>query len=178
MTPELPAPSARGSVRLMPKVKAALADSRRRGAAHTLAAEGRVVLDVDGGDGRARAPTTSRSGPEAHEEFVLAEDGGLRGGARHDPRRRAARRGSGPRAGPHAERPAQGAGFELSDRIRVELSAGGVVAEAAPRRHGDWIAEEVLAVDWEVTEPTPPGAGVLSLDVDGTPVGRAPDPSV
>ena len=61
----------------------------------------------------------------------------------------------------------------LSDRISVRLRAPGTVAEAA-RRHGDWIASEVLAVEWKVDEVAngdvaAPGYAVLT--VDGTPVG-------
>ena len=65
-------------------------------------------------------------------------------------------------------------GLELSDRITVELRAGGDVAEAA-RRHGDWIAGEVLALQWHVDGDAPPGedgdAGYTAVTVDGAPVG-------
>jgi isoleucyl-tRNA synthetase len=60
-------------------------------------------------------------------------------------------------------------GLELADRIRVALHATGDLAEAA-RRHGDWIAGEVLAVGWTVAEEEP-AAGSSSLSVDGAVVG-------
>jgi len=60
-------------------------------------------------------------------------------------------------------------GLELADRIRVALHATGDLAEAA-RRHGDWIAGEVLAVAWTVTAGAP-APGSSSLSVDGVVVG-------
>ncbi|HZP31614.1 MAG TPA: DUF5915 domain-containing protein, partial [Acidimicrobiia bacterium] len=62
-------------------------------------------------------------------------------------------------------------GLELSDRITVELRAPGTVAEAA-RRHGDWIAGEVLAVEWKVDEAGGDEAadGFTTIRVDGTAV--------
>ena len=62
------------------------------------------------------------------------------------------------------------AGLRLSDRISVTLRAHGLVADAA-RRHGEWIAGEVLAVDWQVTEN---GAGEFrEVEVEGIAVGVA-----
>jgi isoleucyl-tRNA synthetase len=64
-------------------------------------------------------------------------------------------------------------GLELSDRVAIRLRATGEVAEAA-RRHGDWIATEVLALEWKVEE-VDPGAvapdGYVAISVDGTPAG-------
>ncbi|HLJ07830.1 MAG TPA: DUF5915 domain-containing protein, partial [Acidimicrobiia bacterium] len=58
-------------------------------------------------------------------------------------------------------------GLAIADRIKVRLWTNGLVAEAA-RRHSDWIAGEVLAVDWQVNpDGSPSGA---TLDVEGTPV--------
>ncbi len=56
------------------------------------------------------------------------------------------------------------AGLEIADRIRVRLGATGRV-EAAAHAHRDWIAREVLAVEFDVV------AGVTDdaprVDVDG-----------
>jgi len=54
----------------------------------------------------------------------------------------------------------------LTDRIEVTLHATGPVGDAA-RRHGDWIAGEVLARSWTVGDAD----GGDALTVDGTPVG-------
>ena len=53
--------------------------------------------------------------------------------------------------------------LELSDRIRVVVGADGVVADAA-RRHGEWIAGEVLATAWDVQSRA---AGEAPLEQDG-----------
>ena len=60
------------------------------------------------------------------------------------------------------------AGLEISDRVRVTIWAGDELADAA-RQHERWIADEVLAEEWEVAHGDPPGAGVAQLDVDGFP---------
>jgi isoleucyl-tRNA synthetase len=56
-------------------------------------------------------------------------------------------------------------GLQLSDRVRVTLHAAGPVAEAA-RRHGAVIAEEVLAVGWEVVPPGNDDAAFVPLELD------------
>jgi isoleucyl-tRNA synthetase len=57
-------------------------------------------------------------------------------------------------------------GLEIADRVRVRLGATGRV-EAAAHLHRDWIAREVLAVEFDVDAPS--GTGTV-LDVDGEPV--------
>ncbi|MFM8303324.1 MAG: isoleucine--tRNA ligase [Actinomycetota bacterium] len=57
----------------------------------------------------------------------------------------------------------------LADRILVTVRATGAVLDAA-RRHGDWIAGEVLAVDW-TTEDAAPIATDARLTVEGVAVG-------
>jgi isoleucyl-tRNA synthetase len=54
-------------------------------------------------------------------------------------------------------------GFEIADRIRVRLGASGRV-EAAAHAHRDWIAREVLAVEFAVGAPEPDAA---SVELDG-----------
>jgi isoleucyl-tRNA synthetase len=59
-------------------------------------------------------------------------------------------------------------GYALADRIAVRMTTSGSVLEAA-RRHEDWIASEVLAVRFEISDdgaPTDPAATVA-----GAPVG-------
>jgi isoleucyl-tRNA synthetase len=57
-------------------------------------------------------------------------------------------------------------GLEIADRIRVRLGATGRV-EAAAHLHRDWIAHEVLAVEFEID---PSFLGGTALDVDGATV--------
>jgi isoleucyl-tRNA synthetase len=57
-------------------------------------------------------------------------------------------------------------GLEIADRIRVRLGATGRV-EAAAHLHRDWIAREVLAVEFEVDASF---LGGTALDVDGATV--------
>jgi isoleucyl-tRNA synthetase len=64
------------------------------------------------------------------------------------------------------------AGYEIADRVRVHLRAGGAVKEAAVH-HSQWIAGEVLAEEWEVADADA-GAGADGFDtlmLDGDVVG-------
>ena len=59
-------------------------------------------------------------------------------------------------------------GLAIADRIAVRLwgdEAAQLIIEAA-KRHGDWIAGEVLAVDWQVNPAGSPSG--TALDVEGT----------
>jgi isoleucyl-tRNA synthetase len=62
------------------------------------------------------------------------------------------------------------AGLEIADRVRVRLFAAGRV-EAAAHAHRDWIAREVLAVEFEVRPldgaPGDAPADATRVDVDG-----------
>jgi len=60
-------------------------------------------------------------------------------------------------------------GLEIADRIRVRLGATGRVGAAA-HLHRDWIAREVLAVEFEIVALTDAGEGATRVDVDGEPV--------
>jgi isoleucyl-tRNA synthetase len=62
-------------------------------------------------------------------------------------------------------------GLDLADRVRVGLRTTGPLLDAA-RRHGAWIAGEVLALEWTADEgaPAPDDA---PLTVEATPVGVA-----
>jgi isoleucyl-tRNA synthetase len=61
-------------------------------------------------------------------------------------------------------------GFEIADRVRVGLACSGEL-RAAVHRHRDWIAREVLAVEFTpVDEPPGAFAGARVFDVDGEPL--------
>ena len=61
--------------------------------------------------------------------------------------------------------------FALSDRIAVVIRAQSAVFAAA-EEHGDWIAGEVLAVDWTLSDAEP-AAGDSVISIDGAAVGLA-----
>ena len=62
----------------------------------------------------------------------------------------------------------------LSDRIRVAVYANDTFADAAAE-HGDWIANEVLAVEWRVAPPAEAPGEVHTIEIDGERVGVALD---
>jgi isoleucyl-tRNA synthetase len=157
----------------MPAVKAALLAADGAEVKRALEHDGRFVLSLDGGESVELTTDDVEVRAAAHQELALAQEGAhavaldttidddlrLEGLARelvralNDLRRTR--------------------DLELSDRIAVRLRAPAEVAEAA-RRHGDSIAAEVLALEWNV-ETVEPGAvatdGYAAINVDGTPVG-------
>jgi isoleucyl-tRNA synthetase len=153
---------------LMPKLKAALGDADGAALRRALSDDGRVVVNVDG-ERVELGPDDVQIRARAHEEFVLAEDAGL--AVALDTTLDDELRGEGLARElvrtVNDLRKAQG--LELADRVRVEVQADGVVGEAA-RRHGTWIAGEVLAAEWSVSDPASPASGFTALEVDGAPV--------
>ncbi|HVW31363.1 MAG TPA: DUF5915 domain-containing protein, partial [Acidimicrobiia bacterium] len=109
---------------------------------------------------------------EEHEEFALAQDGpfavALDLMVDEDLRLEGLARELARAVNDHRK----ATGLEIADRIRVRLWAEGPVGEAA-ERHGDWIAGEVLAVDWQANPDAGPSGA--AIDVEGTPVTVALD---
>jgi isoleucyl-tRNA synthetase len=155
---------------LMPKLKAALADTDGAALRRTLATEGRVVLDVDGQPVELGADDVQIRA-RAHEQFVLAEDAGLAVAldTTLDDELRAEGLARQLVRTVNDLRKAQR--LDLADRVRVEVQAGGAVGDAA-RRHATWIAGEVLATEWSVTDldPASPADGFTALEIDGAPI--------
>lgn len=58
------------------------------------------------------------------------------------------------------------AGFAVSDRIRVRIGGAPSIVEAA-RGHEEWIAGEVLATSYEVSDAAVPPGAVAPVDLDG-----------
>jgi isoleucyl-tRNA synthetase len=154
----------------MPRVKQLLADvdggvvrrALETDGHYTLVVDGEpVVLDADDVEVRAAA----------HEELVVVQDGAvavaldttlddalrLEGTARELVRAINDHR--------------KAIGLDLADRIRVELRSTGAVLDAA-RRHGDWIAGEVLAVEFR-PEAGEARAADAPLAIDGAIAGLA-----
>jgi isoleucyl-tRNA synthetase len=150
----------------LPAVKAALASADGAEVSRSLEETGSYTVTVDG-EPIALGSDDLEVRAEEHEEFALAQDGPfavaldlkidddlrLEGLARELSRAiNDLRRAS---------------GLAIADRIRVRLWADGPVAEAA-KRHGEWIAGEVLAVDWQVNPAESPSGA--TVDVEGSAV--------
>jgi isoleucyl-tRNA synthetase len=153
----------------LPGLKAALAVTDGATVRQALEETGRFVVEVDGETIELGTDDVEVRATE-HEELALAQDGPyavaldlaldenlrLEGLARELARALNDHR--------------KAIGLAIADRITVVLSATGPVAQAA-QKHGDWIAGEVLAVGWQVTEAD--GLAGTVLDVDGSPVAVA-----
>ncbi len=154
----------------LPAVKAALAAADGAEVSRSLEDTGSYTLTIDGEPVVLSADDLEVRAQE-HEEFALAQDGPyavaldlkvddelrLEGLARELARA----------VNDHRK----ASGLAIADRVRVRLwgdeESAGLVVEAA-RRHGDWVAGEVLAVDWQVNPTDTPSGAVL--DVEGAPV--------
>ncbi|HET9770374.1 MAG TPA: isoleucine--tRNA ligase [Acidimicrobiia bacterium] len=154
----------------LPAVKAALASADGAEVSRALEETGSYTLTIEGEPVVLSADDLEVRAQE-HEEFALAQDGPyavaldlkvddelrLEGLARELARA----------VNDHRK----ASGLAIADRVRVRLwadeEAAGPVLEAA-KRHGDWIAGEVLAVDWQVNPAGSPDGAVL--DVEGTSV--------
>jgi isoleucyl-tRNA synthetase len=151
--------------KLMPRVKELLAAADGGAVRQALATVGEYVLDVDG------TPVTL--GPDdveiratSHEELALAQDGGLAVALDTTIDRGLRLEGLARELVRALNDQRKAAGFEIADRIRVDISATGEVADAVAAHH-DWVAGEVLAVELAVADDPLPD----ELLVDGLPVG-------
>jgi len=156
----------------LPRVKELLAAADGSAVRRALETDGRYTLDVDGEQVELE-PDDVEVRAAAHEELVVVQDGAvavaldttlddelrLEGTARELVRAINDHR--------------KAIGLDLADRIRVELHATGAVHDAASR-HGEWIAGEVLAVEFKI-EDAPPAPGDVEISIDGATVGLAVD---
>ncbi|MGQ0804100.1 MAG: isoleucine--tRNA ligase [Actinomycetota bacterium] len=154
--------------RHMPELKRALTAADGAAVRRALAEDGTYRLELDGeafevGPGDVEVRATS------HDELALAQEGlaavaldtvldddlRLEGVAREVVRALNDLR--------------KAAGFEIADRIRVWLRGQGATRDAL-ERHGDWIRDEVLAVDYAVDEPDggEGSNGFAKLEVSGS----------
>jgi isoleucyl-tRNA synthetase len=160
----------------MPAVKAALASADGADVSRALDEAGVYALEVDGERIELSAADLEVRAEE-HEEFALAQDGpyavALDLALDEDLRLEGLARELARALNDHRK----ALGLAIADRIAVTLSATGQLAQAA-RRHGEWIAGEVLAADWNVTEPNDEQAAAEAklLEVDGSSVAVAVRP--
>ncbi|HTC81091.1 MAG TPA: DUF5915 domain-containing protein, partial [Acidimicrobiia bacterium] len=155
----------------MPAVKGALAAADGVEVSRALEETGRYTVTVDG-EAIDLDASELEVRAEEHEEFALTQDGpyavALDLHVDDDLRLEGLARELARAVNDHRK----ASGLAIADRIKVRLWANGLVAEAA-QRHGEWIAGEVLAVDWQVNPPESPSGAML--DVEGTPVTVALD---
>ena len=151
----------------MPGLKQALMAADGAEVRRTLAEDGSYRVEVDG-ESFEVGPDDVEVRATSHEELALAQEGHaavaldtvldddlrLEGIAREVVRAL------------NDQRKADG--FEIADRIRVWLRSEGAGRDAL-ERHGDWIKDDVLAVDYDVAEPdgSEGSQGFSKLEVAG-----------
>ena len=157
----------------IPLVKEALAAADGATVHRALDEHGTFELELSDGSSVALAPEDVEVRARSHEELVLAEDAGyavaLDTTLDDDLRAEGIARDL-IRAVNDLRRELD---FDISDRIRVRVTASGRV-EAAAHRHRDWIAREVLAVEFDVVPGTVAAAsepGLKVSEIDGEAVG-------
>jgi isoleucyl-tRNA synthetase len=151
----------------MPQLQSALKTADGAAVRTAFDDAGTYRVELDGGGTIEVGPDEIEVRATSHAEFALAQEGGdavaldttlddeLR---REGLARELARRLNDLR---------KASGLEIADRVHVTLWADGPLADAA-RQHGNWIAGEVLADEWDLSGTNPPdAAGAERLDVDG-----------
>jgi isoleucyl-tRNA synthetase len=151
----------------LPALKAALASADGAEVSRSLDETGSYTVMIDGEPVVLGADDLEVRAQE-HEEFALAQDGpyavALDLKVDDDLRLEGLARELARAVNDHRK----ASGLAIADRIQVRLwgdaETSGLIVEAA-KRHGDWIAGEVLAVDWQVNPAESPSGEVL--DVEG-----------
>ncbi len=153
---------------LMPKVKEALAGVDGGVVSRALERDGRYELEVDGHRVEL-GPDDLEVRAVAHDELVLAEEAGyaiaLDITVDDDLRREGLARELVRAVNDHRK----AIDLALSDRVEIVLYADSPVSDGA-REHRDWIAGEVLAVDFEVETLAAAGDDSVRIDIDGMPI--------
>ena len=153
--------------KLMPEIQAALRSVDGATVQHAFDDDGRYRIELPSGDTVDVGPDEVEVRATSHAELALARDGGYAVAldtALDDDLRR---EGTARELARKLNDLRKASGLDISDRVRVTLWAGDPLADAA-RHYEQWIAEEVLAVAWDVAEGEAPDDGVTRLDVDGT----------
>jgi isoleucyl-tRNA synthetase len=155
------APRVRGQ---MPLVKDALGTADGGVVKRALDADGTYDLVLGDGTAVTLEPDDVEVRAQSHAELALAQEGGYAVAIDTTVDDELRAEGTARDLIRLLNEQRKAAGLEISDRVRVRLGATGRV-EAAAHVHRDWIAREVLAVDFDVV------AGVSDdaprVDVDG-----------
>ena len=153
--------------KLMPEIKAALQSVDGTTVQRAFDDDGRYRVELATGDTVDVGPDEVEVRATSHAELALARDGGYAVALDTTLDEDLRREGTARELARKLNDVRKASGLDISDRVRVTVWAGNELAEAA-RQHEDWIAGEVLAVDWNVAEDEPPDTGVTRLDVDGS----------
>ena len=155
---------------LMPKVRESLAGADGAAIRRAFDTAGEYRFEVDG-ETVALSPDDVEIRAAAHEELAVVQDGALAVALDTTVDDALRREGLARELVRALNDLRKEQGLELADRIAVTLRTTGAVLDAATE-HGDWIAGEVLAVEWTVDGAAPAAAGTV-LTVEGVEVGVA-----
>jgi isoleucyl-tRNA synthetase len=153
--------------KLMPEIQAALQSSDGATVQRAFDDDGRYRIELAGGDTVDVGPDEVEVRATSHAELALAQDGGYAVALDTTLDDELRREGTARELARKLNDLRKASGFDISDRVRVTVWADNPLLDAA-RHHAQWIADEVLAVDWKVEEDEPPDADVAHLDVDGS----------
>jgi isoleucyl-tRNA synthetase len=149
----------------MPQVKDALAAADGGAVRRALDADGSFDLALADGSTVRIAPDDVEVRAESHAELALAQEGGYAVAIDTTVDDELRAEGIARDLIRLLNEQRKAAGLEIADRIAVRLFAAGRV-EAAAHAHRDWIAREVLAVDFTVLPLADAPAGASRVEVD------------
>ncbi len=160
------APRVRGQ---MPLVKEAMAGADGGAVKRALDADGGYDLVLDDGTTVHLGPDDVEVRAQSHAELALAQEGGYAVAIDTTVDDELRAEGTARDLIRLLNEQRKAAGLEIADRIRVRLGATGRV-EAAAHAHRDWIAREVLAVEFEVVAGVADDAPRVEVDGDAVSV--------
>jgi isoleucyl-tRNA synthetase len=154
--------------KLMPEIQSALRSVDGATVQGAFQADGHYRIELGDGNTVDLGPDEVEVRATSHAELALARDGGYAVALDTTLDDDLRREGLARELARKLNDLRKASGLEISDRVRVTIWAGDQLADAA-RQHGRWIANEVLAEEWEVAQGDAPDTGVAQFDVDGSP---------
>ena len=154
--------------KLMPEIQSALQSVDGATVQGAFQADGHYRIELGDGSTVDVGPDEVEVRATSHAELALARDGGYAVALDTTLDDDLRREGLARELARKLNDLRKASGLEISDRVRVTIWTGDQLADAA-RQHGRWIADEVLAEEWEVAQGDAPDTGVAQLDVDGSP---------
>jgi isoleucyl-tRNA synthetase len=153
--------------KLMPEIQAALRSVDGTTVQRAFDEDGRYRIALPDGDTVDVGPDEVEVRASSHAELALAQDGGYAVALDTTLDDDLRREGTARELARKLNDLRKASGLDISDRVSVTLWADDALADAA-RHHERWIAQEVLAENWDVADGDPPDTGVARLDVDGS----------